>query len=1361
MKWSDVLLCLSISTCLIHPCLCYCPRECKCSSDGVIDCSRANLDTFPRDIPFNAHTLDLSHNSISQFPDLSEWLEYSQIRNLDVSHNLIQCFDSQFIGSKVQNVDLRSNRLRNLRVEKSLENLKVKINDDDTLNDCQCSKEFIHKFSGVSCTESYFSPHAILCGTSSDDVVPGESICLEQEAMCPKECHCNDGIVDCRDKKLDRFPSSIPHSATELRLEQNNIGSIPKNAFAKLKWLRRIDLSNNKIRVIPDDTFNGLPRLTSLVLYGNQIERISGSSFYDLPALQLLLLNSNKIRCIHPNAFNRLEVLHLLSLYDNNIQTLSNGTFDGLENLQTLHLGKNSFACGCDLAWLTTWLQKNPVETSGARCETPVKLQRKKISTLHLEQSNCLDLSGSAPSCNWTAPCPFPCSCSDGIVDCSGRGVKVIPSDLPKTTRELQLSGNVMDIIPSVGLFNLLPSLNTLNMSQNFISVIEEGSFEGARTITILDLSHNSLSTIRGRLLRGLDGLTTLYLHNNNIHCISPGAFDMLPKLSFANILSNPIQCDCHMAWFGDWLRSQNNTSAVATCATPTHLKNRQLQDLPLPSFRCKGSADEGCLEQHYCPRECVCTGTVIRCSHAQLKHVPNNVPKEASELYLDVNDITDLKMEQFSHLQRLSRLDISNNKISVIKPYVFANLTRLSTLIISYNEIKCIQPKAFSGLHHLRILSLHGNSISMIPKSAFDDQNSITHLALGSNPLLCDCNLKWLSQWMKSQYIEPGIAKCSHPNSLSNHLVLTTPESSFKCQGETPQDILAKCDPCHMAPCQNNATCKAQHGLDFMCDCVPGYYGVFCEKNIDACYGNPCSHDGTCTVMEHGRFECNCPLGYSGLRCEFDINECASNPCHNDAKCIDQIGSFACDCKEGFTGDICDKEIDPCEDAHEKCLNEGTCVPGKNTFSCACRPGFSGPDCSISLDDCRSHMCQNGGTCLDGNGTYSCACTPEFAGKYCELEPIISHLYPQSSPCQQHECKHGTCFMPKDSKDYVCKCDPGYTGKYCEYLTSLSFDQKGAYAQMEPLNTQPFANVTMEVITLETSGILIYVGQNEHLAVELFKGRIRVSYDVGNYPVSTMFSYEKISDGLRHRIQILAHGKNLTLKVDQGQSRSIVNEGANSEVQFRTPLYVAGCPDNVGEEALKHWHLRNISSFQGCMPSLHINDKLVDFLQAADVRHKVSPGCSMSEVVQNAEPEDPCIPSPCKHGTCSTIETVPGFKCTCNQGFSGVYCNQKDMNRNFQRDRQSKDSRRVRNKRKKKCKKQKYRDYYIDQSGCRSKRPYKMAKCVSDTSDSCVAKKTKLRTIRFICQNGRNFNKEVEMIRKCGRIKQDKRKLI
>ena len=33
--------------------------------------------------------------------------------------------------------------------------------------------------------------------------------------------------------------------------------------------------------------------------------------------------------------------------------------------------------------------------------------------------------------------------------------------------------------------------------------------------------------------------------------------------------------------------------------------------------------------------------------------------------------------------------------------------------------------------------------------------------------------------------------------------------------------------------------------------------------------------------------------------------------------------------------------------------------------------------------------------------------------------------------------------------------------------------------------------------------------------------------------------------------------------------------------------------------------------------------------------------------------------------------------------------------------------------KRRKKCKKQRYRDYFIEEHGCRSKKPYKMAKCV------------------------------------------------
>lgn len=81
-----------------------------------------------------------------------------------------------------------------------------------------------------------------------------------------------------------------------------------------------------------------------------------------------------------------------------------------------------------------------------------------------------------------------------------------------------------------------------------------------------------------------------------------------------------------------------------------------------------------------------------------------------------------------------------------------------------------------------------------------------------------------------------------------------------------------------------------------------------------------------------------------------------------------------------------------------------------------------------------------------------------------------------------------------------------GDSGKRCEFLTSVSFAQNGSYIEMPSLKTKPEANITMIFSTEEENGILVYNGESQHIAVELFRGRIRVSYDVGNYPVSNMF---------------------------------------------------------------------------------------------------------------------------------------------------------------------------------------------------------------------------------------------------------------
>ena len=62
-----------------------------------------------------------------------------------------------------------------------------------------------------------------------------------------------------------------------------------------------------------------------------------------------------------------------------------------------------------------------------------------------------------------------------------------------------------------------------------------------------------------------------------------------------------------------------------------------------------------------------------------------------------------------------------------------------------------------------------------------------------------------------------------------------------------------------------------------------------------------------------------------------------------------------------------------------------------------------------------------------------------------------------------------------------------------CEYLTTIQLAGSKPFIQLEPLFTKSAINLTMVIKTKEKSGVLLYYGQSDHLAVELFHGRVRV----------------------------------------------------------------------------------------------------------------------------------------------------------------------------------------------------------------------------------------------------------------------------
>lgn len=61
--------------------------------------------------------------------------------------------------------------------------------------------------------------------------------------------------------------------------------------------------------------------------------------------------------------------------------------------------------------------------------------------------------------------------------------------------------------------------------------------------------------------------------------------------------------------------------------------------------------------------------------------------------------------------------------------------------------------------------------------------------------------------------------------------------------------------------------------------------------------------------------------------------------------------------------------------------------------------------------------------------------------------------------------------------------------------------------------------NFGFQIATDEDSGVLLYKGDNDHIAMELYRGRLRVSYDTGSYPPSAIYRcvhfHEDVSENM------------------------------------------------------------------------------------------------------------------------------------------------------------------------------------------------------------------------------------------------------
>ncbi|XP_065145273.1 leucine-rich repeat-containing protein 4C [Paramisgurnus dabryanus] len=277
-------------------------------------------------------------------------------------------------------------------------------------------------------------------------------------------------------------------------------------------------------------------------------------------------------------------------------------------------------------------------------------------------------------------------------------------------------------------------STNTryLNLQDNQIQVIKLDSFKHLRHLEILQLSRNHIRNIEIGAFNGLTSLNTLELFDNRLTTIPNGAFEYLSKLKELWLRNNPIE----------------SIPSDAFSRLPS-LRRLDLGELKRLSYVSSG-AFQGLSNLRY-----------LNLGMCNLKEVPNIQP-----------------------LIRLDELEMSGNQLTVIQPSSFKGLIHLQKLWMMHAQVQTIERNSFDDLQSLRELNLAHNNLTFMPHDIFTPLRHLQRVHLHHNPWNCNCDILWLSWWLKETVPTNTscCARCNSPLGLKGRYIGELDQSYFQC---------------------------------------------------------------------------------------------------------------------------------------------------------------------------------------------------------------------------------------------------------------------------------------------------------------------------------------------------------------------------------------------------------------------------------------------------------------------------------------------------------------------------------------------------------------------------------------------------
>ncbi|CDQ82218.1 unnamed protein product, partial [Oncorhynchus mykiss] len=298
------------------------------------------------------------------------------------------------------------------------------------------------------------------------------------------------------------------------------------------------------------------------------------------------------------------------------------------------------------------------------------------------------------------------------------------------------------------GLVRVPPGIPTntryLNLMENSIETIQADTFRHLHHLEVLQLGRNAIRQIEVGAFNGLTSLNTLELFDNRLTGIPSGAFEYLSKLRELWLRNNPIE------------------------SIPSYAFNRvpSLMRLDLGELRRLDYISDGAFE-----------------GLQNLK-------------YLNLGMCNLMEMPVLSPLTGLEELEMSENTFPEMKPGSFRGLCSLQKLWIMNSGITVIERNAFDDITALVELNLAHNNLSSLPHDLFAPLQYLVELHLHHNPWRCDCDVVWLSWWLR-EYIPTNstcCGRCHSPAHMRGRYLVEVDQTTFQCSApfilDAPRDL-------------------------------------------------------------------------------------------------------------------------------------------------------------------------------------------------------------------------------------------------------------------------------------------------------------------------------------------------------------------------------------------------------------------------------------------------------------------------------------------------------------------------------------------------------------------------------------------